>query len=316
MIKEKKEKLGPKPKFRGEGIPTRIGSLFIDSGAHSLYNKEADTDNKRKDALSLTDKYKFFDLKKGSEFRKFLESYASFIQHYKHAVDYYVTLDAIYNPEKTWEITMLLEEEYGLKPLPVIHCHSELKWFAKYIERGHTFIGIGGLGQGITKSSFLPWADKVFHFLCPAPHKLPLVRTHGFAMTSWELLLRYPWWSVDSASWIKIAAYGRILIPHKRKGQYVFTEPPYIIGVSQESTTIHDKNGHVLNLTKDTRKIVEEWLDRIGTPLGTKDVWGVTSCYEARARANVVYFQLFAQSLPYPRPSQYTNPDKGFGLVH
>ena len=224
---------GVQPRFRGEGVPARIGSLFIDSGAHSLYNKEADTGNPRKDAVSQRDKYQFFDLKKGSEFRKFLESYVAFIRKYRKAIDFYVTLDAIYNPEKTWEITCLLEEEYGLKPVPVIHCHAPIKWIAQYIERGHRLIGIGGLGQGITRKAFLSWGDKVFHFLCPSPDKLPVVRTHGFAMTSWKLLMRYPWWSVDSASWIKIAAYGRILVPHRRDGRFVFNVPPYIIGVSQ-----------------------------------------------------------------------------------
>ena len=313
-------------KHRLEGVPTRMGSLFIDSGAHSLYNREVDGKGpKRTDPTSMSKKYEFFDLRKGSEFRGFLEDYVAFIKEHGKNVDYYVTLDAIYHPEKTWEITCFLEDEYGLKPVPVVHCHASLKWIAKYIERGHRFIGIGGLGQGITKDAFLGWGDKVFNFICQGPGRQPVVRTHGFAMTSHELMLRYPWWSVDSASWLKAAAYGQIYVPPKRRGEFVFTEAPYVISASHESPNQKEKGKHLNVLKKSAPKTwatMMEWLvDVIGVPLGKKSddgeviKWGVRSHLEARARANLLYFHALGASLPYPRPFEVQRSIASFGLI-
>lgn len=300
---------------------SHCGSMFVDSGAHSLYNREADTGNKRGDQASLVDKYKFFDLKKGSDFRNFLEAYVQFIKENRHAIDFYVTLDAIYNPQRTWDITKCLREEYGLRPVPVIHYKCPLNFVDRYLEAGYSFLGVGGLGQGVTKSAFLPWADALFNYICPDPSRMPVVRTHGFAMTSWELLLRYPWYSVDSASWLKVAIYGNIYMPHKERGKFVFTRPPYIISASAESPRRKERNKHILNLSPKNQEILLEWLDQIQVPLGQKSAsgeeiaWGITSNVQARAKVNLLYFIGLCEQLTFPRRfEQRIEAVNGFGL--
>ena len=102
--------------------------------------------------------------------------------------------------------------------VPVLHYDPDRKkvarWLIRYLEKGYSLIGLGGFSSsddfGIGGLERL--LDFVFSLLCPKWNNyLPVCRVHGFAMTSPNLMLKYPWWSVDSASWIKSAAYGNII---------------------------------------------------------------------------------------------------------
>lgn len=306
------------PKYDVNELPVGYGGLFLDSGAHSLYTREVIQKAHSKG-------YEFY---KTPEFRTYVDSYAKFIKHFEGYVDYYVNVDAIFNPELTWETQLYLEKEHGLRPVPVIHYGTPLKWVERYLkhaeETGLDLIGLGGLGQEVRKDQYYGWADKVFAMLCPASNKnLPLVRTHGFAMTSWELIFRYPWWSVDSASWVKASAFGQVYVPHKRGGKYVFTERPYSITVSSDSPNASQAGKHLSNITKAEQDIVHEWLRKIKVPLGDPDYKGddpakrgVTNHYQPRVRANLIYFEeMIAQIPAYPWAYKPIPEREGLGLV-
>ena len=276
-----------------------VGSLFLDSGAHSLYTLQV-IKKKHKEG------YDFYSTK---TFWDYVDAYAAFVKKYAPAIDYYATVDAIFNPEKSWEVLKYLEKEHGLSPVPVIHWGTDLKWVKKHLDAGYTYIGLGGLGQEVTKQVYYAWADKVFEYLCPKPSQLPIVRTHGFAMTAYELLIRYPWFSVDSASWVKAGGFGQIYVPHKRKGKYTFDVPPYNLSVSSRSPTNEKAGRNVSNLTREEQKTVKEWLDEIGIPLGKVDgngemvEWGVVCNHHARRIANLLFFEKLVEWLPeWPWP--------------
>lgn len=280
--------------------PVGFGGLFLDSGAHSLYTREV---------INVGHK-KGYDYYKTSEFRAYLDSYAKFVKHFEGYIDYYVNVDAIFNPELTWESQLYLEKEHGLKPVPVIHYGTSLKWIEKYLEHDQEtklgLIGLGGLGQEVRKDQYYGWADKVYTMLCPDTNKnLPLVRTHGFAMTAWELIFRYPWWSVDSASWVKASAFGQVYVPHRRGGKYVFTERPYSITVSSDSPNASAQGKHLATISRMERTIVENWLAEIGVPLGDPtykgddpEQRGVTNHYQPRVKANLLYFEMMIKCIP------------------
>lgn len=287
-------------------LPTGIDAFFLDSGAHSLYTREVI--NKKR-----VNGYAFYESK---DFDSYLEAYASFLaKHGTGNIDFFVNVDAIFNPDLTWRAQKKLEallEQRGVKqrPVPVIHYGTPLHWVQKYLDDGHTYLGIGGLGQEVTKEAYYSWADRLFAMLCPESNGfLPLAKTHGFAMTSWELMRRYPWYSVDSASWIKAAAFGQIYVPHKRGGKFDFTVQPYSITVSGKSPSMKEKDKHVLTLSPGARQIVEEWLTVCGVPLGKVDKkgdlveWGAVSHHKPRAILNLLYFKGVVDSIPpYPWP--------------
>lgn len=310
-------------KEKKEIPPESTGLFFLDSGAHSLYNihvghgkKEeegatGDLATMRKYAPSLfrqqrKTSYDFFDTK---EFWDYVDSYANFVKEYQHAIDYHANVDVLFNPELSWKVLKYLENEHGLNPVPVIHFNTPIKWLHKHLDAGYDYIGIGGLGQEISKASYYQWADQMFSVICDNPKRLPMVRTHGFAMTAYDLLVRYPWWSVDSSSWAKAGGFGRIYVPHKSKGVYTFDRAPYTIAASKKSPASKERGRHVLTLSEGERRVVTEWLNHVGIELGEFDedgnekVRGVITHFAPRMMANLRFFEALVEWLPdWPWP--------------
>lgn len=307
----------PRPKRGDPGIvdgkrpPERIGTFFLDSGAHSLYNKAHKTQTK-------TNKYAYYET---DEFWQYVDEYAAYVKANIDYIDYYVNVDVIHNPKLTRKTQKYLELEHDLNPVPVVHMGTgveELKW---YLKQGYDFIGLGGVALEGTRTSYIQWADKMFDCVCNNSKRLPCVRLHGFAMTAYASLTRYPWWSVDSASWAKAGGFGIIYVPHKRKGKFVFDVEPYSISVSSDAPAAKKQNRSVTTLPQKAKEIIVEWLNEINIPLGEIDKegnevqWGVISHHSARKIANLRYFERLTKSLPeWPWPFKATL-STSFGLV-
>jgi len=279
----------------------RIGSHFLDSGAFSLWTKAFEYHKEK--GCGRWDYYET------DEFWEYVDNYANFIIKYKAGIDLYANIDVIPHPELTWRNQQYMEKEYGLKPVPVVHYGTDLKWLRMYMDKGYKIIGLGGLVGSSMKKSCMSWIDDCFDMICDTPDRLPKVKIHGFGVSSYRYLLRYPWWSVDSAAWDKIASFGGICVPHKRDGKFVFTEPPYILKVSMESPDRKSKRSHVLNLSKNEQKIIIDWLAEIDIPLGSLDdkgevdEKGVVTYHVYRRIANLYFYDRMVKTLPkWPWP--------------
>lgn len=181
--------------------------LSTDSGAHTLYKKffvqgEQATEYARKNA-----DYSYLDTQ---EFKDFLDHYIQHLLEYKHLYTFYVTLDIINNPEKSWEITKYIES-YGLSPIPVFHNGEDIKWLHKMLDE-YPYFGISGLGQDITKQKFKSFGDACFNAICDR-HGVPRAKVHGFAMGTPEILAQYPWYSADQSTWTYMCRVGSLLVP-------------------------------------------------------------------------------------------------------
>lgn len=308
-----------------------IRFFFLDSGAHSLYNKYVGHHGSiPKDVKEKMDKmtpmerfhtrralpnvfrtkrkasYEYYSSK---EFFDYVDTYCQFIIDYEYAIDAYATVDVLFNPKLSWKITKYIEREWGLRPVPVIHFNTPMKWVHKHLDAGYDYIGIGGLGQEITKANYFEWADKVFDILCDKRTHLPMVRTHGFAMTAHELLVRYPWYSVDSASWAKAGGFGRLYIPRLSGGRFDFLKPPYTLNVSVSSPTKHRAGRNYSTLKQAEKTVVRDWLKLCGVPLGKCGPdgeilkKGVINNHGYRKIANLYFYEMMVASLPdWPWP--------------
>lgn len=191
------------------GLSDTRARIMVDSGAHSLYTKFV---------LNTGGSGKSFY--KTKEFRTFLDGYMEWLHANKDAVDSYVGLDIIHNPVATYEILTEMRHS-GLSPIPVVHVGTDVSWLKKYLKH-FDYIGFGGLGQRTKADAYHNFGDEMFKYICNKDGT-PCVKTHGFAMTTGFLQTRYPWYSVDSTTWVKMAANGRILVPwpklyHHSKG--------------------------------------------------------------------------------------------------
>lgn len=171
--------------------------LALDSGAHSIYERFIAPKvggGASKENISVQAKiYSTMDLSfyHGPQYKAYVEKYVAFVKKHVKALDFYVTLDIIFDPKLTWESTLYLES-CGIKPMPVFHYGEDHSWFKKYIER-YEYVGVGGLGQTTTKGKYVDFANKTFGMVCNS-RGMPQNKIHGFAMGAFDLMLEWPWY--------------------------------------------------------------------------------------------------------------------------
>ncbi len=108
--------------------------------------------------------------------------------------------------EQGWK-NMLYLESKGLKVIHIFHQHEDFAILDKL--RAHSdYIGISPAND-VSMDEKKLWLDKCFAYLWDDISKKGL-KTHGFAVTSHKQVFGYPFYSVDSSSWVMAARFGRI----------------------------------------------------------------------------------------------------------
>jgi hypothetical protein len=303
-----------KPKTPGK--LGRVESHFFDSGSFALWTKAAEYHKKHKGGR--------WDYYETPEFWQYMDAYAEFVKAHPESIDCYANVDVIPNPELSYRNLKYLEGR-GIAPVPVVHFRTDLKWLKMYIKNGYEFIALGGLVGSAMKLECKAWLDACFNMICDTPDRKPKVKLHGFGLTAYEPMLRYPWWSVDSTAWAKVGVFGLILVPKKRKGEFVFTERPNSIAVTTESPDRRSLQcSHLLTLPKTERMIVDEWLEMVGVAIGETDqygerlTYGITNSQPERIIVNLRFFEYMSKTIPewpWPFNSSITSRGKGLGFV-
>lgn len=151
------------PKIKEQVGMDKNQLLFIDSGAFS--------------AFTLMEEIK-------------LDDYIAWCK--KTDADYYAVYDAIGSAEKTL-VNQKYMEEQGVTPVPCFHYGEDFSYLKYYTEH-YDFVAIGGMVP-IARNKLDKWLDRLFN-------KYPNHKFHGFRLTTNWLVQKYPWYSVDSSSWI------------------------------------------------------------------------------------------------------------------
>ena len=151
---------------------------FVDSGAFSAWSQKKDIP---------------------------IDQYCKFIHSIKDKVEVFAVLDAIGDATKTMENQKAIESN-DLKPLPCFHYGEPWRFLDWYAER-YQYVALGGMVP-ISSPQLIGWLDDVFH-------RHPKTKFHGFGMTSVVLMRRYPWYSVDSSSWLSGGKFARVMMPER-----------------------------------------------------------------------------------------------------
>jgi len=146
-------------------------NVFLDSGAYSAFTQNKEVN---------------------------LEKYIKFIKKNESRLTIYASLDVIGDAEKTYSNFKIMKEA-GLNPIPTFHRGEDFKWLKKY--ENEPYIALGGMVRD-TKKLLIPWMKKCFQAI-PSSQKV-----HGFGMTSPLLISMFPFYSVDSTSWLAGQKYG------------------------------------------------------------------------------------------------------------
>lgn len=186
--------------------PNSKSKFFIDSGAYSVFHQGKSLD---------------------------VDDYIDFINEIGDYVTVFAQMDTIQDPngsleyqeecqEKTWQnylyMCKKLRPELVDKLIPLYHAGENIKRFHNLLEYTHPdghhikYIGLGA-PQGVYRTVRSQYYDEWFKIIRASSN--PNVKTHAFGCTDLKILESFPFTSADSASWIRSAAAGNILVDDK-----------------------------------------------------------------------------------------------------
>lgn len=240
-------------------------NLFLDSGAFSAWTR-------------------------GANIR--INQYIRFIKKHKDFIDLYANLDVIASSKiidqgrarrKAAEATLKNQkkmEEAGLNPIPVFHFGEPWEFLENYVAN-YEYIALGGL-VGIPTGMAIEFLDQAFaNYICKSDG-MPKVKVHGFGLTSLRIMLRYPFYSVDSTSWVVTGRMGGIYVPIYRNGKYIYDENSLKITVSNKSPSLQEKGKHIETLSPMLKKQVLKYIHKKGYDLGKSEFKKVEPGYELK----------------------------------
>jgi len=258
--------------------------IFMDCGAPSLYNRLARIGGAGSGVHAgahfkdrVHDDHSYI---KRPEYIKYRDDYAAFVKKHKTYLTVYSNLDVINNPEATWENQKYLESK-GIQPIPVFHLGNDTSWLKMYIEKGYDYIALGGITPN-PASVVMPILDKLWRDLLTDKNGYPIVKIHGFALTSHRLMWRYPWWSVDSTSWTMTGRYGFIYVPKTKRGKYDYRTAPLKVAVSSQSPERSNDGVHIDNLSIMERERVIRYINEKGFELGESTFTTMSADYQLK----------------------------------
>lgn len=300
--------------------------LFLDSGAFSAWTQGVNID---------------------------IYEYIDFIKKHLDVLEVYANLDVIglggkqpnrITAEKTLENQKIMEAA-GLNPLPCFHFGEPFEFLQYYVDN-YDYLALGVAGN--TGNRLMPWLDECFgNYICDKDG-MPKVKVHGFAITSLKMMMRYPFYSVDSTSWIMTSRMGSIFVPRYKNGKWIYDENSWRVAVSSRSPDKFEAGKHIDTFSPREKQIILSYIHEKGYKLGKSrfetrpqdyelkenERWaekkpkdknalrsieiieeeGISNCYQLRDEMNIIYFQDLEKSMPKWPWAFKQKGIKGFGL--
>lgn len=283
-------------------IQNRLTSYALTSAKDmEFYRNEL----RNKDSKTILDSGAFSVWTKGKELD--INAYISFCEANLDTIDYFVNLDVI--PGKPYKAPTLADRKEAakagwgnyitvLKKIPnekvihVFHQGEDFKWLARLVKKG-IYIGLSPANDKNTEQRVL-WLDKCMKYVLNQDG-YPLVKFHGFAVTSSRIIARYPWYSVDSATWIRRSAFGDIFIPKFVKGKPDYSITQDVVSFTERSVIRNGKknNDHYSYASQKRKEVIGAWVSELGhTPEELHDD------SFARLRCNILFYKKVQESAP------------------
>ena len=268
-----------------------IIDIFLDSGAYSAFTQ--------KKPIQIDD-------------------YIAFIRENEESITQYASLDVINDGPASYKNYMYMKNK-GLNPIPVYHAETDVRYLKRYLKYSD-YIAIGAISKMSTKAR-VENLDHIWNDYLTDDEGFPLVKTHGFGLTTTMLMFRYPWFSVDSSTWLMTSRRGIIILPRFKNDEPQFFAVPRRIEISTKSSYLSDADAHFTTLTGIEQRKIREYARSLGFEIG-ESLWeedeeqiiveGLCNSYKLRDRFNMHYFIGLEKSIPdYPwkfnkRPGLFT----------
>lgn len=206
-------------------IRARGDKVFLDSGAFSAFTKGASID---------------------------VNTYVNYVKENYDLIEevdgvkLVSVLDSIGNDYLTY-CNQVAMENLGVKPLPCFHYGEDERYLQYYVEN-YPYITLGGMAIVHSKQLII-WLDRIWDKYLTNPDGTAKIKVHGFAITTPSLMKRYPWYSVDSSSWVRIGMTGSIILRSQK-----------VIAISKTSPNRKDEWQHIDTIPSIMREELERAL--------------------------------------------------------
>ncbi len=205
-------------------------SMFLDSGAFTAWTKGKDIS---------------------------VEKYAEYLENSAGMWHVVSSLDDIKDPDKSYKNLKRLEQ-LGCTVIPVFHAGEPEHYLEEYVAE-YDYVFIGGL-VGSKIGSREKYLDHIWEKHLTNPDGTAKIKLHGFGLTDMVLSRRYPWYSVDSSSWLMTGVFGSCL--------FWVGKDPIKVSFSDESPDKYKINSwHYSTLSHqrpEYKQVVDQWLEEFG----------------------------------------------------
>lgn len=239
--------------------------IFLDSGAFSMFTKGIEVD---------------------------VPEYVNFIKNNSDIIEVASVLDGIGDPELTLTNQKKIED-LGVEVLPCFHYGEPISYLEYYLEN-YSYITLGGMVP-ISTPDLRQWLDFIWGNYLTDDAGFPIIKVHGFGLTALSLMERYPWFSVDSTSWVLTGRFGKIFYPTPDR-------PDGKLVISDQSPGLKTLDKHYRTLSEQEKKEVDKRLEKLGftaKELGTE--------YWKRDLYNIAFFKGLTDSPITP----FVNEEQG-----
>lgn len=178
---------------------------------------------------------------------------------------------------ENWEYLCQKLAPAGIKPLHTYHWREDPKWLRRLIDHSD-YLGIGGIAlPGMTSAVRQTFLDGIMPLLTDAKG-WPIRKFHGFGLTSIPLMLRYPWYSCDSTSWVLASRFGTCYLP--LNGKYL-----KVAFSDQSPKQQDDAGGHYKTFAQAEQAAIRRYVESKGYT-----VEQLAEDYTKRDELNIIFF--------------------------
>lgn len=265
-----------------------------------------------------------------------IDKYAEFVVEHGHEFAGCFNLDSIGDAKTSYTNWKYLKDA-GANTIPVYHVGTQEVWLQKYLKQTD-YIGLGAIANMDTQQRLLGLGNIWKKYLIDSKG-MPTVKMHGLGLTAIPIMLRYPWFSVDSFTPVISAVWGSILLPkivdeglqylglgickvsdqgeHKKGMANSFPNLPILW--QKQYISLFEKYGFILgeiaNQEKRARRGKKEYHANKIKPFleiikpSNPDIKTLANSWEERMHWNLVMWSHLRDRLPiYPRPFEDNEP--------
>ncbi len=133
-----------------------------------------------------------------------IDDYVTYCKEHGYKFDVIASLDVIGNHRETAKNHDYMRTA-GINSIPTFHVNAPFSELDRLIGE-NDYIALGVAGMQRRRSQLMAWLVKCFRV------NDGRARFHGFALTSPVVMYSFPWFSVDSSTWINGRRFGVVVV--------------------------------------------------------------------------------------------------------